>query len=89
MMRPYHTRVQMGSWLSSLFHTVGNVVAGDGNSPGNPDTRSLGYDTTQVAQASALMLSQPSAPSVQSELLLMGVAGVGLILLLRPSRHKR
>lgn len=73
----------MGSWFSSALHAVGGIVAGDGNTPGTPDTRKYGYDPTQVGQASALLLSQPAAPNVQQELLLMGAAGIALILLLR------
>lgn len=73
----------MGSWLSSALDAIGGVVAGDGNTPGTPDTRKYGYDPTQVGQASAILLSQPAAPNVQQELLVLGVAGIGLILLLR------
>lgn len=73
----------MGSWLSSAFHSVGSWVAGDGNAPGSPDTRKYGYDPAQVGAASAALLNQPAPPSVQGELLLMGAAGLGLILLLR------
>lgn len=75
----------MGSWLSSAVHKAGSWVAGDGNPAGSPDTRKLGYDTTQVADASALLLSQPAPPAVQGELLLMGAAGLGVILLLHSS----
>lgn len=73
----------LGSWLSSLVHDVGGWVAGDGNTPGTPDTRKYGYDVAQVGQASALYLSQPAPPSVQGELLLGGAAIVALVLLLR------
>lgn len=77
-----------GSWFSSIVDSVGGWVAGDGNPAGNPDTRSLGYDPVNVGQAAAVILSQPSAPSVQSELLFMGAAGVALIFLLRsPGRR--
>jgi hypothetical protein len=72
-----------GSWLSSALHAIGGVVAGDGNTPGTPDTRKYGYDPTQVGQASALLLSAPAGPNVQQELLVLAAAGVGLILLLR------
>lgn len=75
-----------GSWLSDITHKVGGWVAGDGNPAGNADTRSLGYDKKQVAQASASLLNQPAPPAVQSELLVMGIAGVALIFLLRPKR---
>lgn len=77
------------SWLSTAVHSVGSFVAGDGNPAGSPDTRELGYDPKQVADASAVILSQPAPPAVQSELLLMGAAGVALILLLRSSGKGR
>lgn len=73
----------LGSWLSTGLHDVGSWVAGDGNPAGSPDTRKLGYEPGQVGDAAALMLSAPAAPNVQQELLVMAVAGVGLILLLR------
>lgn len=72
-----------GSWLSSLVHSVGGWVAGDGNTPGSPETRKLGYEPTQVASAAAAYLAQPAPPNVQEELVVMGVAGLALILLLR------
>lgn len=74
-----------GSWFSSALHSVGGWVAGDGNTPGNPDTRSLGYDSDEVAKAVAIELSQPAAPNVQQELLVGAVVGVALIFLLRQS----
>jgi hypothetical protein len=73
----------LGSWISSLVHDAGSYVAGDGNRPGNPDTRKLGYDTDNVAQASAALLAQPAGVNVQKELLVIGAAGLALILLLR------
>jgi hypothetical protein len=79
----------MGSWLSSALNDVGSFVAGDGNPAGNSATRSLGYDPAQVGPAVAVILSQPAAPAIQSELLLMGAAGLGLILLLHSSGRKR
>lgn len=75
--------VQLGSWLSSFFHDVGGFVAGDGNTPGNPDTRKLGYDTKQVGQEAAQLLTQPAAVNVQQEIAVLAIAGLGLILLLR------
>lgn len=72
-----------GSWLSSALHSVGGWVGGDGNTPGNSDTRSLGYDSDEVAKAVAIELSQPAGPNVQQELLVGGVAVVALIFLLR------
>lgn len=78
----------IGSWLSSALHSLGNVVAGDGNSPGTPETRSLGYDSASVANAAASLLSQKAGPNVQGELLLMGAAGIGLILLMAPKRRR-
>jgi hypothetical protein len=77
----------MGSWLSSALHAVGGWVAGDGNAPGTAETRSIGYDSANVAQAAAAYLSQPAQPNVQQELVMMGIAGVGLILLLSPKRR--
>lgn len=73
----------LGSWLSSLEHDVGGWVAGDGNAPGSAQTRELGYEPGQVADAVTLTLSQPAGANVQQELLVMAAAGVGLILLLR------
>lgn len=81
--------MSLGSWLSSIVDDIGGVVAGDGNTPGNAATRSLGYDPTQVGPAAAVILSQPATANVQSELLFMGIAGVGLILLLRSSGKRR
>lgn len=72
-----------GSWLSSALHSVGGWVAGDGNTPGSGDTRTLGYESQQVSDAVLLELAQPAPANVQQELLVMGVVGVGLILLLR------
>lgn len=77
----------LGSWLSSAVHAVAGWVAGDGNTPGNPDTRSLGYDPANVGPAAAALLSQPAAPNVQSEVIVLGVAGLGLILLLSGGRR--
>ena len=73
----------MGSWFSSLVHDVGGLVAGDGNTPGNPDTRKYGYDTGNVAQETAALLVQPAGVNVQQEIAVLAIAGVGLILLLR------
>jgi hypothetical protein len=73
----------LGSWLSSIVDAIGGVVAGDGNTPGTPDTRKYGYDPVQVGQAAAVILTQPAPANVQSEILVLAVAGVGLILLLR------
>jgi hypothetical protein len=77
-----------GSWLSDITDAIGGVVAGDGNTPGNADTRKLGYDPQQVAQASAAILQQPSGANVQQELLVMGIAGVALIFLLRSGKRR-
>jgi hypothetical protein len=71
-----------GSWLSSIVDSIAGVVAGDGNTPGNPATRQYGYDPTQVGPASALLLLQPAPANVQQEVLVLAVAGIGLILLL-------
>lgn len=79
----------MGSWFTDVEHAVGGWVAGDGNAPGNAETRSAGYDSGQVAQAAAQLLTQPAGPNMQHELMLMGLAGVGLILLLSPKRGRR
>lgn len=73
----------LGSLLSSALHDIGGVVAGDGNTPGTPDTRALGYDPDQVSKAVAIELSQPAGPNVQQELLVMGAVGLALIFLLR------
>lgn len=78
-------RKQLGSWFSSALHDVGGFVAGDGNAPGNADTRKLGYDPVPLSNATAAVLTQPAGVNVQSELLVMGLAGVALIFLLRPS----
>jgi len=72
-----------GSILSKALDEVGSYVAGDGNPAGSPNTRTLGYEPTQVAQAASDILMAPATPSVQSELLLMGAAGVALMLLMR------
>ena len=80
----YHrSRPQMGSWLSNGVHAVGSWVAGDGNRPGNSDTRTLGYDKRDVGQAAAQILNAPSPVNVQSEILVLGAAGLALIFLLR------
>lgn len=73
----------LGSWLSKLGNDVGGWVAGDGNTPGSADTRELGYESSQVAKAVAIDLSQPAGPNVQQELLVGALAGVALIFLLR------
>lgn len=78
----------IGSVFSNLLHDVSGWVAGDGNEAGNPQTRSLGYDPAIVAQATVATLNQPAPPTVQTELLLMGLAGVGLILLLHPKKRR-
>jgi len=79
----------IGSWLSSTLHKAGSFVAGDGNAAGSPNTRKYGYEPMNVAKAAAVQLNQPAPPAVQSELLLMGAAGLGLILLLRSSGKRR
>lgn len=85
-MTPY--RLGMGSWFSSFAHDVGGWVAGDGNAPGNAETRGQGYDSANVAQAAAQLLSQPAGANIQGEVLLMGAAGLGLILLLSGSKRR-
>lgn len=80
---------RMGSWFSSILGDVGGFVAGDGNAPGNADTRKLGYDPVPLSNATAAVLTQPAGVNVQQELLVMGVAGVALIFLLRPGNRKR
>lgn len=80
---------QMGSWLSSAVHAVGGWVAGDGNDPGNSATRDLGYDPANVGPAVAAILSQPAGANVQSEVVVLGVAGLGLILLLNGRGRRR
>lgn len=67
----------------SIFSKIAGWVAGDGNEPGSPESRRYGYEPDQVADAVVLTLAQPAPPDVQKELLVMAVAGVGLILLLR------
>lgn len=87
MISPYRP-AGMGSWFSSLFHSVGNYVAGDGNSPGTPETRAQGYDSAGVAHAAADILVSPAGPDLQGEMLLMGAAGLGLILLLSGGKRR-
>lgn len=74
-----------------LFSWVGDVagwITGSGNEPGTPDTRKLGYDPGQVADATAIDLAATVPPNVQKELLLMGVAGLAVMLLLHPKHSK-
>lgn len=75
--------VQEMSWLSNAVRDVGGWVAGDGNTPGSGDTREYGYDRSKVAAATANILNQPAGVNVQSELVVLAVAGVGLMLLMR------
>jgi hypothetical protein len=72
--------------MGGLFSTIAGWITGSGNEPGTPETRKLGYDPTQVADAAAIDLTTPAAPDVQKELVVMALAGLGLILLLKPKR---
>lgn len=71
------------SWFSSAVHDIGGWVAGDGNAPGSPATRELGYEPDQVGDAALIVLTSPAPPNVQQELLVVAAFGVGLIFLLR------
>lgn len=73
----------MGSWLSSAVHDVGGWVAGDGNAPGNDDTRSLGYDKVKVAAATANLLNSPAPVSLNRTLLIVGALGLGALFLMK------
>lgn len=72
-----------GSWLSDAIHTTVGWVAGHGNVPGTPDTRKYGYDPNAVS--SAVVADLQAAPQVtsnpQGQLILLGLAGLGVLLL--------
>lgn len=79
----------MGSWFSEAMHSVGNWVAGNGNSPGTPETRKYGYDRQAVSDAVVAQLqTAPPVPATdpRGELILAGAAVLGLIVLFR---HKK